>query len=1076
MSITKIKFSPSINIRRDSQYDFDYIATPNSSKVFQQILSDTLVGVKSHVIIGAYGTGKSSLLLATEQTLNGFKKHFQGFDNIINQLPKFEFIEIVGTYSSITERFAEVLEIKQSDYSSNDLIKALEKYYKKAQKQGKGLAFLIDEFGKFLEYAAKYNPEVELYFIQQLAEWINNTNSQSLLITTLHQDFNAYALALNKSQQQEWQKVKGRLKEVVFNEPVEQLLFLASERIQERFKERIPDKNFNKLFEVIGDARAFPLRDYFDKDFAKKLYPFDILSAAILTLSLQRYGQNERSLFSFIESRDHDGIIEKEKGYYNISNVYDYLLNNYYSLLISKYNPHYSQWTAIRNTLERVEGLLSEELQVHCNALIKTIGLSNIFASVSAKLEPHFYITYAKVALDIPNPEEIINELEKHKIIRYVKHSFKYVLFEGTDLDIELAIDEAGRIVEKATNVVDHLNQYFEFPFISAKSVYYKTGTPRFFQFKLTEEPINLNPEGEIDGFINLVFSDIPNFEKIIEDNSRLASEAILYGYYKNTAIIQNTLFEIQKVKKVIVSNNDDKSAVKALSEIESHYIKLLNHYVLDSLYSNSGNVIWFFKGKRLKISNRQTFNQTLSMICEDVYYSTPILKNELLNKTKVSTQISSARKNLIEKLINNLEIENLGFDETKFPPEKSIYLSLIKQTGLHANNEGVWTWNRPSEESFKELWQVGEDFLNSTKSRERNLQEFIDILSSKPFKLKKGFIDYWIPVFLLLKNDEYAMYDQDQYLPQINGNILELINKKPGTFKIKAFDVAGVRLDLFNRYRIFLNQAENHHPTNKLFIQTIKPFLVFYRDLPEYSKNTNRLHKRTMALRNVIANAKDPEKTFFEDFPTALGFTVSELQKNKKLSESFILKLQESIRELRTCYDALVDRFESYFVSDILGLKENFPDYKLSVKKRFKNIKAYLLLNHQKSLYNRLLSELDDRKAWLNSIVQASLGKPLNVITDEDEITLYDKIKDLVFELDNLCEISKTEIDEENEEVLKVEITSFVQGLNKNLIRIPKTKSKQVDSKVDELRTLLGTDKKLNVTILAKLLQEILK
>lgn len=1076
MSTTKIKFSPSINIQRDREYEFNYIATPNSTKVFQQVLSDALVGVKSHTIIGAYGTGKSSLLLATKQTLTGFKKHFTGFDAVIKQLPKFEFASIVGTYSSLTKRFAEILKIEKKDYSSNDLINGLNKYYKQLQKQGKGLAFFIDEFGKFLEYAAKYNPEAELYFIQQLAEWVNNTDSQTLLITTLHQDFNAYSLSLNKSQQQEWQKVKGRLKEVVFNEPVEQLLFLASERIQERFKERSPEKSFDKLFDAIAEAKAFPLRDYFDKDFAKRLFPFDILSAAILTLSLQRYGQNERSLFSFIESQDHDGINENKKGYYNIANVYDYLLNNYYSLLVSKYNPHYPQWTAIRNTLERIEGLLSEELQKDAANFIKAIGLINIFASASAKLEPQFYHTYSKHAINIANPEEVIHQLEKHKIIRYVKHSLKYVLFEGTDLDIELAIDEAGRIVEKATNVVDHLNQYFEFPFIPAKAAYYRTGTPRFFQFKLTEEPIDLVPEGEIDGFINLIFSEDPKAESKLVEHSKSASEAVLFGYYKNTVTIQNTLYEIQKVKKVIVSHNDDKAAIKALKEIESHYIKLLNHYVLDSLYLDGGNIIWFFKGRKQSIKDRQAFNQMLSRICEEVYHSTPVLKNELLNKTKVSSQIASARRNLVERLLNNLDLENLGFDPTKFPPEKTIYLSLIKETGLHTNEDGIWTWSTPSEPSFHALWEAGENFLNSTRSKERSLQEFIDILSSKPFKLKQGFIDYWVPVFLLAKSDEYALYEGDSYLPQIKEDILELINKKPSLFRIKAFDVAGVKLELFNRYRIFLNQAENHCPTNKLFIQTIKPFLVFYRDLPEYSRKTNRLSKRSITLRHVIANARDPEKAFFEDFPTALGFTVTELQNDGELSENFITKLKDSIRELRTSYDNLLDRFEAYFVQEVLGYTEKFPGYKLAIKERYKYIKAHLLLNHQKAFYKGLLSELDDRKAWLNSLAQSCIGKQLHLITDDDEVVFHERVKDWVYELDNLCEISKTDIDEQKEEVLKVEITSFVQGLNKNLIRIPKTKSKEVDAKVDEIKTLLGKDKKLNVTILAKLLQEFLK
>jgi hypothetical protein len=1076
MSTTKIKFSPSINIQRDNEYDFDYIATPNSSKVFHQVLSDSLVGVKSHVIIGAYGTGKSSLLLAAKQTLSGRKVHFEGYDKLITQLPNFEFVPIVGTYASLTEQFAQLLNIQQKDYSANDIIKGLEKYYQKLQKKGKGLAFFIDEFGKFLEYAAKQNPEAELYFIQQLAEWINSSDHQTLLITTLHQDFNAYSLSLNKSQQQEWQKVKGRLKEVVFNEPVEQLLFLASERTHERFKERTPEKGFDKLFEAIGEAKVFPLRDYFDKEFAKKLYPFDILSAAILTLSLQRYGQNERSLFSFIESQDHDGINENKKGYYNVSNVYDYLLNNYYSLLVSKYNPHYTQWTAIRNTLERIEGLLSEDLQKDASIFIKAIGLINIFAAASAKLEPQFYQTYSKLALGISNPEAVIQKLEKHKIIRYVKHSFKYVLFEGTDLDIELAIDEAGRIVEKVTNVVDHLNQYFEFPFIPAKAAYYRTGTPRFFQFKLTEEPIDLVPEGEIDGFINLVFSEEPKAEAKLVDHSRSASEAILYGYYKNTGTIQNTLYEIQKVKKVIASHNDDKSAIKALKEIETHYVKLLNHYVLDSLYSGNGNINWYFKGVKQSIKDRQSFNQMLSKICDEVYYSTPTLRNELLNKTKVSTQVASARRSLIDRLLNNLGLENLGFDTTKFPPEKTIYLSLIKEIGLHTNEDGIWTWNKPTEESFAALWETGEAFLNSTKAKDRSLQDLIDILSSKPFKLKQGFIDYWVPIFLLAKSDEFALYEGDSYLPQIKNDILELVNKKPSLFRIKAFDVAGVKLELFNRYRIFLNQAENHHPTNKLFIQTIKPFLIFYRDLPEYSKKTNRLSKRSIALRQVIAHAKDPEKAFFEDFPTALGFTVAELQNKRELAERFIAKLQESIREIRTSYDYLIDRFENYFVQDVLGYTEKFPDYKLAIKERFKYIKVHLLLNHQKAFYKGLQSELDDRKTWLNSLAQSCIGKQLHLMSDDDEIVLHDKVKDCIYELDNLCEISKGDIDEQKEEVFKVEITSFIQGLNKNLIRIPKTKSKEVDSKVDEIKTLLGKDKKLNVTILAKLLQEFLK
>ena len=79
-----------------------------------------------------------------------------------------------------------------------------------------------------------------------------------------------------------------------------------------------------------------------------------------------------------------------------------------------------------------------------------------------------------------------------------------------------------------------------------------------------------------------------------------------------------------------------------------------------------------------------------------------------------------------------------------------------------------------------------------------------------------------------------------------------DLIYKRPGLFNIKAFDVVGIKLELFNRYRVFLNQEESSKPNNKAFIQTIKPFLIFYKELPEYAKKTTRLKSKTLSLIGV--------------------------------------------------------------------------------------------------------------------------------------------------------------------------------------------------------------------------------
>ncbi|MGN6491005.1 MAG: hypothetical protein ACTHLE_03335 [Agriterribacter sp.] len=1077
MATTKINYSPSINIVRDSDFDFDYIVTPNTKAIFSQLFNDVITGIKAHTIIGAYGIGKSSFLLAMQQTLAKKHLHFKDFEKVVKQLPVYEFVDIVGDYSSIVKSVGEEFDLPTKNYGAKDVLKAINHKYSSLKKKGKGLAIVIDEFGKFLEYASNHNPEAEIYFIQQLAELVNTAGHDMMLLTSLHQNFNAYAVGLNKAQQQEWDKVNGRVKSIVLNEPVEHLLHLAAERLSQKFSHHKSDANFDKLFNCIQQSKAFPLREHLELNFAKKLLPFDILSGAVLTLALQKYGQNERSLFSFIESNDYLGLQDNFSGnYYSMPRVYDYLMNNFHAVLsTAKSNSNYSQWAAIREALEKIEGVIKPDMIEDASCIVKTIGLLNIFASASGKLDLSFYAAYSKLALGIKQPEKIIYELEKFKLIKYTKHNFRYSLQTGTDVDIDLAIDEAGRMVEMVTNVVQHLNQHFDFPFISAKSISYRRGTPRFFQFKLSEDPIQLVPEGEVDGFINLVFSDDKKANKQVEEFSRQCKEAVLFGYYKNTTEIKKLLYEIQKIRAATTAHKNDKAAVKEFAGAEEHYRRLLNHYVLGNLYLGNENVIWYYKGVKIRINDKRSFNQWLSRICEEFYPDTPDLRNELINKTKISSQIALARKRLIERLLANSGEENIGFKAEEFPPEKSIYLALLKNTGIHHSDDGVWQLDQPSNKSFNALWEAGNSFLASTKQKERNLQEFIDILSTKPFKLKQGFIDFWIPLFLIIKSDEFALYENDIFLQELTDDIFDLMNKKPGLFSIKAFDVTGIKLQLFNRYRILLNQAENNLPNSRTFIQTIKPFVSFYKQLPDYAKQTNRLNKHTIALRQVIIKAKDPEKTFFEDFPTAFGYNLSELHKSHKLADNFIVQLQSSIRELRTAYDELVNRFEAYFITDVIGSEQQFPNYKETIRQRFKGLKAHLLLSHQKPFYTRLQSELDDRKAWLASIAQACINKPLTAITDEDELVLFERVKDLIYELDNLSEVAVSTVDERQEEVFKLEITSLMKGLNKSLLRVPKSQTKEVEKKQSEIKKLLGNDKKINITILTKLLNELL-
>ncbi|WP_294277965.1 hypothetical protein [uncultured Chryseobacterium sp.] len=1068
-------FTTSVNIIRDTERDFNYIPTPNAGQVVSQIVNDFKKSIRSFNIVGTYGTGKSSFLLALEQSIKGKKRYFE--TNFVKN-SNVDFIKIIGTYNSIIEEFTHIFGVNTDKNKHENILSEIFNRYHSLGNNGL-LFLLLDEFGKFLEYASKHNPENELYFIQQLAEFCNNPNYNIVLITTVHQSFESYAYSLSNTHKQEWTKVKGRFREITFNEPVEQLLYLASEHIAENFENKYSKSTVEECLRLSVETKAFNFNNDFLGEIASKLYPLDIIAANTLTLALQRYGQNERSLFTFLESTDHTGLEKfnkRENPFYNLSCVYDYLNFNFYSFLTSRYNPDFSAWSSIRSAIENIErtfdSLINEYIKV-----VKTIGLLNIFAANGAILDEDFLSNYIEVACGISDSEMIIKNLDSKNIIRFRTHSKRYILFEGTDLDIQTALIEAGNKISEVSDVTTLLNKYFNFSPVFAKLYTYETGTPRFFQFKISEYPLKKDiPDGEVDGYINLVFNSKLT-SKDIREVSILQKEAIIYCFFENSSEIKNLLFEIEKIQKVIDENKDDKVAKRELENISDSQKRLLNHYIADSIYTGSKDVKWFFKGDEKTISNKKDFIKLLSQVCSTVYNATPVFINELVNRHRISSSIHTAKKNYFKALATNWDRENLGFEDAKFPPEKTIYLSLLKRNGIspiRENSIDVISIDKNS--SFYQLWKASENFIEDAKFEQKRISDFVKVLSKRPFKLKQGLIDFWIPTFLFLKRDDFAIFNEDSYIPYLSEENLELIAKYPQDYTIKAFDIEGVKLDIFNSYRTFLNQSVEEKFDNTSFIETIKPFIVFYKQLPEYSKQTKRLSSSALKIRKAIATSKDPEETFFKAFPSALGLSLSTLQKDKSKLQSYALNLQNAVRELRTSYDELIKRFEEFICDEFVGRTVDFEEYKEYLQRRFKKLKKHLLLANQKTFVQRIDSALEDKKAWLNSIAQSVTGRTLEVFTDEDEILLYEKFKAVILELDSLTNISKADIDEVNEEVIGVKIDSFFSKIDPKVVRVPKSKSQEIEDLKNVLKIQLGKDKTSNIAAVLNLLKELMQ
>lgn len=1059
----KVNSSVSANIIRDENLELDYKVTRNTELAAFRILTDFEKGFHSFNIIGSYGTGKSSFLLAFQQSLQGKKQHFEVKKP--KGIKEISFINIVGEYSSLNETLCQYFDIK-TDYKSHQ--KLFDAIYTKLQSLGKGgmLFLVIDEFGKHLEYAAKNNPEKEMYFIQQLSEFINHSDRNIVLLTSVHQSINSYSNELTLAQKNEWQKVNGRFTDIVFNEPVEHLLNLTALHFG---SSKDSQNQENYIASVITSLKG---NNIFGSDFsleittASNLAPLDPVSSVILAKSLQRYGQNERSLFTFFKAISNTKFDVSEV--FTVQNVYDYLFDNFYTQLVSKYNQDYNAWSEIRDSIHRIRTVKIDHSKI-AEDLIKTIGLLNLFKIAGGSINEEFLQAYYQDQYDGKAVTLTLNQLVGFKMLVWTNYDSCYKLFQGTDLDINAALIKAENQIDAVDDILPRVSSLINFPPIMAKAHSYRTGTPRFFDFEVSSKPIEKKAKGEVDGYINLLFSDKIKSDSLIE----LSKEApTLYGVFEDTEQIRVALKDIDKTKKVLKDVSEDKVAAKELNLILESNQRLLNHFLHNGLFN--GSVIWYLLGEKVNISNQRDLNKKLTIVCDSFYTDTPVIKNELINRHKISGAISSARRTYFNSLSDNWGSEDLGFDKEKFPPEKTIYYTLLKNSGVHSKTSIGFELKEPNTDSaIFSLWQVCSDFLDDTKKEQRSIQDLFNIFLEAPYQLKTGLLEFWIPTFLFIRRGDYALYDNGVYKPQINGQIMNLIMRNPESYTIRAFQLNDLRINFFNKYRELLNQSVTQQIDVKSFIESISPILITYKNLNAYSKSTKKLSKEALNVREAIRQAKDPDTIFFEGFPTALGYDPAELINSEQKFDLYINDFQNSLLEIENAYNTLLGRFELFIIEEFLDGKPSFSSYKKTFEDRFASLKEHQLIKKQTIFIQRVKSPLNDRDSWLASISQILLGKRLEDATDLDESVLKEEFRQMVKSLDNLAELHSLNANEDKENIIKIDVTTTSSGLKQQISRISKKRLTELETTMSSIKKDLGSDKQLRIAILAELLKQ---
>jgi len=212
---------------------------------------------------------------------------------------------------------------------------------------------------------------------------------------------------------------------------------------------------------------------------------------------------------------------------------------------------------------------------------------------------------------------------------------------------------------------------------------------------------------------------------------------------------------------------------------------KRIQSYVGFKHFTGQMMLKWFHEGRPLKIKDGRELLSKLSRIFDEVYNCAPRIHSELVNRRSLSSAAAAARMRLIERMFTNAETKFLGMIPEKKPPEMSMYLSVLKNTGLHYERGNRWQIGEPSDEIDKKcnilptLRRMSEIVMKESDSRV-NLAVLFAELRKPPYGVRNGLIPLFLTVFAIAHEKDVVFYKDGTFLRELNGGAMLLLTKAP--------------------------------------------------------------------------------------------------------------------------------------------------------------------------------------------------------------------------------------------------------------------------------------------------------
>lgn len=887
--------------------------------------------------------------------------------------------------------------------------------------KGTGLLLIIDELGKFLEYAALHPDRQDIYLLQKLAETASRSGKAPLFIVgLLHQGFNAYADSLSQPAQKEWEKVAGRFEEILFNQPLEQVANLVTHALNVRAN-KLPDTVVRQAQQGMRAALdlgwygiAASHADLIEN--AARLYPLHPTVLPVLVRLFSRFGQNERSLFSFLLSNEPFGLQEfagqtvTSNRFYRIHNLYDYARSTFgHRLSVQSYRSH---WNQIDSMIESFSTDDAVDLQV-----LKTVGLLNMLDSHN--LLPSEQVVRSAVfgegAASGRVAKAKIHELQRGRRVLYFRGAAGgYCLWPHTSINLEKAYEDASRSLGTAQRISSLIQHYLETRPLVARRHYIQTGNLRHFSVRYL-------PTNELDtAFDAASTSDgviiIPLCETEEERQQALrfaASEAlrdrpdVLVAVPRPFGYLAGLVQETQRWQW-IAENTPELNADPYAAEEVSRQIaasrqmleKRVQAFIGLKQFAGKTELQWYRQCRQLGIHSGRQLLSYLSQVCDEVYNQAPKILNELVNRSTLSSAAAAARQRLIERIFKFSTEPLLGMDPTKKPPEMSIYLSVLRNAGLHREVESGYALTVPKPKAdicnVRPALEYIQEVLEQRPDKRIKISDILAELRQPPYGIRDGVSPLLLAVFAVIHEQDVAFYENGAFMRHVSGFDFLRLTKNPDAFEIQYCKITGVRSEVFDK---LLDILRLKSPNKRKFdlLDVVRPLCVFAAQLPAYTHKTKKLSEHATAVRAALVSAREPVKLLFDQLPQACGgdgFAIDESIDSSEV-QGFVVSLKRALDELKAAFPELKDRMK-VAVAKAFDLSGPFQEVRDALSARAEGILITVSEMQLKAFCLRLFDRALPEAEWLESLGSLICSMPPSKWTDEEEDLFYEELKQL--------------------------------------------------------------------------------